>query len=438
MKKIILIATLLVSSATLNAQLKVSEQGNVMVGYDITKTPKSLLSLGCEGNNRYVMNIATSENRTTGLQIDNVYPIQNREGIYVQSGTSDNYSSTSIKTQNFGNTNGLNIGVQSIINDSPAQGMALCGILSSKAKKGAAVYGGVATYMSMRHSGLFAGYFYGDILATGKIYGTVLSSYPATLTSPLAIQPANSTQPNGSKGNSAMFEDKLTNLQLVSYEEPKYEPIYGSDSRESANDEMIGEDTSGIRDVFDTAQNVSANEKSAAYEPAFKSKSDVRYALEINSLAENFPEFVYEDGEGNRCVDYVGMIPLLVESIGRLRARVAELEKAQDNPVRKSTPASTAEVSEIDAEDITIVELAQNKPNPFDVSTNITVTLPESVKNALLMVYDMNGKPIRQMRIEERGSTNVTLHASDFYKGMFLYTLVTDGKAVNTKKMIIM
>ena len=81
--------------------------------------------------------------------------------------------------------------------------------------------------------------------------------------------------------------------------------------------------------------------------------------------------------------------------------------------------------------------LEQNIPNPFSDNTRIDMYLPESVSNATLYIYNMQGKQIKTFNIQERGNTSVTINGYTLDAGMYLYTLIADGKEVDTIKMIL-
>ena len=81
--------------------------------------------------------------------------------------------------------------------------------------------------------------------------------------------------------------------------------------------------------------------------------------------------------------------------------------------------------------------LAQNIPNPFSNSTRIDIYLPQNVNNAVLYVYNMQGVQIKSFAINERESTSIIIEGYSLQAGIYLYTLITDGKEVDTKKMIL-
>ncbi len=64
--------------------------------------------------------------------------------------------------------------------------------------------------------------------------------------------------------------------------------------------------------------------------PTFVSKEDnqlspIQYGLDPAQLREVYPELVYEDEEGNISINYVEMVPLLVQSINELTQRIDTL-----------------------------------------------------------------------------------------------------------------
>ena len=81
-------------------------------------------------------------------------------------------------------------------------------------------------------------------------------------------------------------------------------------------------------------------------------------------------------------------------------------------------------------------KLNQNSPNPFTDRTVISYFIPKDVKQAQLMIYDGMGTIIRKFDIYEKGEGNTVFHASDLKKGVYLYSIVADGKVIDTKRMI--
>ena len=96
--------------------------------------------------------------------------------------------------------------------------------------------------------------------------------------------------------------------------------------------------------------------------------------------------------------------------------------------------ARNTDVTNIDA---VVTTLYQNTPNPFTESTLIQCDVAETVVNADLYIYDMNGKQINTYPITERGATSITIEGRSLEAGMYLYALIADGQVIDTKRMIL-
>jgi trimeric autotransporter adhesin len=82
-------------------------------------------------------------------------------------------------------------------------------------------------------------------------------------------------------------------------------------------------------------------------------------------------------------------------------------------------------------------QLFQNSPNPFSQSTAIKCFIPEKNKTASLMIFDMNGTLKRTIPVHGKDEVNVTVNGKELIAGMYFYSLIVDGKEIDTKKMIL-
>ncbi len=80
--------------------------------------------------------------------------------------------------------------------------------------------------------------------------------------------------------------------------------------------------------------------------------------------------------------------------------------------------------------------LNQNVPNPFAEQTTITYNVPASVGKAQLIFFNTNGQVIQTVDIKTRGKGKVNVFASDLSSGLYNYSLVADGKVIDSKKMV--
>ena len=158
-------------------------------------------------------------------------------------------------------------------------------------------------------------------------------------------------------------------------------------------------------------------------------------------VKEIYPELVHTDKDGYMYIDYIGMIPLLVNAIGELNAQIEELktENSQLNQAvinAQSPVIGNTQPSQI-AEDFFRNALYQNTPNPFSSSTNITMSLRNDVANATLYIFDMQGSLMRTIPVTDRGNVSVTIEGGELNAGMYIYSLIADGNEVASKRMIL-
>ncbi len=159
-----------------------------------------------------------------------------------------------------------------------------------------------------------------------------------------------------------------------------------------------------------------------------------RYGFLAQNVEEAFPQLVHTDADGMMSVDYIGLIPVLVECINELQAQLSELKGGTETPV-----ALTSQQAGIDeaAIGLTSAKLYQNAPNPWSSETVIRYCLPQNVVTADIYIYDMEGKQLKRIAATGRGESQVTLTAHDLKAGMYLYALVADGKLIDSKQMIL-
>jgi N-acetylneuraminic acid mutarotase len=99
------------------------------------------------------------------------------------------------------------------------------------------------------------------------------------------------------------------------------------------------------------------------------------------------------------------------------------------------TPPLVAVETEVDAP--LKFALEQNFPNPFNPSTKIKYSVPQS-SNVVIKVFDILGIEIETLVSEEKpaGTYEITWYAENFPSGVYFYQLKA-GEYVNTKKMIL-
>jgi hypothetical protein len=117
--------------------------------------------------------------------------------------------------------------------------------------------------------------------------------------------------------------------------------------------------------------------------------------------------------------------------IAQQQVRIEQLEKniklnAMDATENKGVDVLSAPTNFLD----------QNVPNPFTTATTITYRIGTNFTRAQLGVYDRTGAELKLFEITDANGV-VRIEADTLKPGMYLYSLIIDGIAVDTKKMTL-
>jgi len=138
-------------------------------------------------------------------------------------------------------------------------------------------------------------------------------------------------------------------------------------------------------------------------------------------------------------VNYSALIPLLIASVKQLdstnQSLQQQLSDLQNCCAMIHTNQGSVNQSTVSLSNQAII-LDQNAPNPFADQTTITYSIPSSVQDARILFYDNNGRVIKTVPIADRGQGSLLVYGSDLSSGTYSYTLLADGKVVDTKKMV--
>lgn len=315
-------------------------------------------------------------------------------GIY----GSSYFSSTQTYSQNYGvygqagnATNGYNYGVYGRLIGS---------------YNGAGIFGAMRDRSVYNTGGNYAGYFNGNVVISDNLFvaGTISSSDQrlkkniATLTSNTFVN--------------------LSQLNAVSY-------LYKT-RQELKAEGIIPTDTSTTTE----AESIYINK--------------THYGFIAQDVQQILPELVYEREDGILGIDYIGFIPIIIETIKQQNAKINNLElqladccnPSTGNPELKMGSNESNNNSE-NTETLKTARLYQNSPNPFTTETQIKCFIPDNAKNAQLIIYNMQGTQLRKHPINSTGEINVKINAYEFTAGMYLYALIVDGKEIDVKRMIL-
>ncbi|MBL1179974.1 MAG: T9SS type A sorting domain-containing protein [Bacteroidetes bacterium] len=83
------------------------------------------------------------------------------------------------------------------------------------------------------------------------------------------------------------------------------------------------------------------------------------------------------------------------------------------------------------------IVLEQNVPNPFAENTSINYYIPKNNNYAQLIFTDMHGRIIKTVDIKQSGKGQLKVYAANLSQGVYQYSIVVDGKIIDTKKMLV-
>jgi len=195
------------------------------------------------------------------------------------------------------------------------------------------------------------------------------------------------------------------------------------------------------------------------------------YGYLAQELKEIFPDLVKQsrDSGGYYAVNYIGLIPIIVEAlkdqkliienlqkeiqqktaypeaatINELQQRVELLEKALAACCStEKLKSAEKNIQQFDLADMAGANdeemiLYQNAPNPFHENTTIQCYIPQHVGKIQLCVYDMQGIQVKCLLISERGTVTVQIQAGQLTAGIYTYLLIGDSKTSEAKQMIL-
>lgn len=131
-------------------------------------------------------------------------------------------------------------------------------------------------------------------------------------------------------------------------------------------------------------------------------------------------------------LNYNGFIAILTKGIQEQQEQIAELKNelaALRNEKATGISQSNAAVDGF--------ALDQNIPNPFSNETVIPYNLPQQVSSASLLVYDLSGKQVAMYPITEKGAASLTITSEKLAAGIYIYSVMADGKILDSKRMVV-
>lgn len=414
MKKQVLFFVAALASLSLQAQVKVAANGNMSIQGN-ESTPLSALSIGSAGDANYTLHISDSVSGIFAKKSDYTKSGVGVDAIVLSDASSSNFGLRGRVavgyTSGTSNNVGTSYGVYGEVLNGVKNNFAIYGQLRGISNCGAAVFGNANNNFTFCPTDRYAGFFHGKVGVVGDLYvnGKIINptfTFESPSNSDVTVQ-------TFSNENTFSATDRLGTLNTYTYYKSSLDCSLGT-----------------VVQIDSVRQTIAAATSIEEMQEATRK----HHALNADQLEEVYPELIYDLGDGKKGINYVELVPILVQGINELKAEVEQLKAAASSQrTQRNTTAVDENMVEAD-----IATLAQNDPNPFETSSTIRLNVPESVGEALLVFYDLNGKQIKQLPVETRGRSEHTVTSAEFAPGMYIYALVTDGKVVETRRMLLL
>lgn len=165
----------------------------------------------------------------------------------------------------------------------------------------------------------------------------------------------------------------------------------------------------------------------------------MRYGFLAKEVEEAFPELVEVDEDGNQYVNYIELIPVLVNAINeisqQLPVEVRSMSVNGNSSASRSGNRTTQRHTDVGLDDDAV--LYQNTPNPFSENTEIEYYVPSDATSAEIYVFSLNGLLLQTYPVSNFGHGTVIVSGSSLDAGMYVYALVVNGQIVDSKRMLL-
>lgn len=157
-----------------------------------------------------------------------------------------------------------------------------------------------------------------------------------------------------------------------------------------------------------------------------------RIGFLAQDIEKVLPELVQTDENGVKSIDYIGFIPLIVESLKEMQQTI----QAQQNEIdllQSLLPEESKSLLRSTSTDNIVIEGAKLY-NRAGIS--VSYTLPSTFANAYLQVFDIAGRMLKKITLTTANDT-VEINPSEIGLGTFIYVLYVDGQKADTLKKFV-
>ena len=150
-------------------------------------------------------------------------------------------------------------------------------------------------------------------------------------------------------------------------------------------------------------------------------------------IRDVLPEAVVENSDGLYGVNYNAVMPLLLEGIKEQQKIISELKLEIAEFKSKFTQSSYVVQPQNSKEYFQII------PNPVEQESKIIYKLDNSITKAMFIVYDLQGKMLKQMDLPKGTKEGqLPLNKNDLGKGMYILSLIINNDEAQSKRFLVL
>jgi len=217
---------------------------------------------------------------------------------------------------------------------------------------------------------------------------------------------------------------------------------YSSDAKLKKNVQPIGSALDNIMKLKPSSYEFKVGEFGDLFLP-----SGNHYGVIAQDLQKVFPELVTENKFYNNdkseldylAVNYQELTPILIaaiqeqqKTIEELKTQLQQFDQSLSECCLNHQSGTNNQPSITDAP-----RLEQNVPNPFSQNTIIKYYLPQTAKSGTIKIYSLDGVELKSFSITQSGFGQIAVTGNSLASGVYVYTLIIDGRAIDTKQMIL-
>lgn len=209
------------------------------------------------------------------------------------------------------------------------------------------------------------------------------------------------------------------------------------DKSKFTEEQSIQENASDMQTSMDAASIEKANRDKQLQNVIDRKEAEEASRKRIGFLAQDvekvLPELVKTDEDGVKSIDYIGFIPLLVESINEMRLTIQE----QQNEIEMLQSLLSVETKS------TLRSTSTGNPDMVEgaklynrAGASVSYTLSSTFSNAYLQVFDISGRVVKKITLTIANDI-VDINPSEIGYGTFVYALYVDGQKADTLKKFV-